>query len=231
MVEKSIIHLIMEDFIFRKAKNKDLPFLVETIIESEKSGTNILTYCTIFGLSEGETRKYIAKMLLKRVDGCELSISSFLLAEKEGNIVASVGAWIEGNEGIASNVLKGNLLNLTLPKKCFEHAISLDSIGRELHFECIPNTIQIGLVYVTPAFRGMNLVSLLIDNQIKRLTRHNRNISEIYVQVYGNNIPAIRTYERANFKIQLIKESANEDIINYMPSSKKILMKREFTIV
>ena len=82
----------MDKFIFRNATINDVPFLVDTIIEAEKSGTDILTYSTVFGLSEDETRKYMADMLLEEVDGCELSISSFLVAENEGQVVAAVGA-------------------------------------------------------------------------------------------------------------------------------------------
>lgn len=219
----------MDDFIFRNATINDVPFLVDTIIEAEKSGTEILTYSTVFGLSEDETRKYIAEMLLEEVDGCELSISSFLVAENEGNIVAAVGAWIEGIEGISSSVLKGNLLNYTLPKKCIESAIPLNIMLRELHIEYIPDTIQIGLVYVSSAFRGKNLVSLLINEQISNLKQIKPGISEIYVQVFGNNVAAIKAYEKANFKIQFAKESVNKDILKYMPAGNKILMKRELT--
>ena len=219
----------MNEVIFRNATINDVPFLVDTIIEAEKSGTEILTYCTIFGLTEDEARKYIAEMLSEEIDGCELSISSFLLAEKNGQIAASVGAWIEGIEGIPSAILKGNLLNYTLPKKCIEHALALNTFVRELHIEYITNTIQIGLVYVAAAFRGQNLVSILIDEQVTRLRINHPDISEIYVQVFGNNIPAIKAYEKAKFIKQLVKESSNKEINKYMPSETKILMKRMIT--
>ncbi len=42
----------MSDFIIRPATIADAPFLAETIIEAEKSGTDKLSYTTIFGLSE-----------------------------------------------------------------------------------------------------------------------------------------------------------------------------------
>jgi len=220
----------MDNFIFRNATINDVPFLVDTIIEAEKSGTDVLTYSTIFGLSEKETREYLAEMLLEEVDGCELSISSFLVAEESGQIVASICAWIEGIEGVPSTILKGNLLNYTLPKKSIEHAMTLNNILRDLHIEYLNNTIQIGLVYVASKFRGRNLVSLLIDEQVKRLTQDNPAVSEIYIQVFGNNVPAIRAYEKANFKIQLIKKSSNTELLNYMPSDKKLLMMRKLNV-
>ena len=219
----------MTDFIFRQATIRNVPFLVDTIIEAEKSGTEILTYSTIFGLTEVEARKYIADMFLEEIDGCELSISSFLIAERNNQIAAAVGAWIEGIEGLPSNVLKGNLLNYTLPKECIERAIKLNALLSESHIEYIPNTIQIGVVYVAPGFRGMNLVGLLIDKQISRLTNNQPEFEEAYVQVFGNNLPAIKAYEKANFKVQLIKESTDKKISDYLPSDIKLLMKREIT--
>ena len=217
----------MDNLVFRNATKSDIPFLVDTTIEAEKSGTDILTYSTIFGLSEENTRKYMANMFAEEVDGCELSISSFLLAVVDDNVAAAVAAWIEGIEGIPSTVLKGNLLNYTLPKAALEKAMSLNSIVRELHIEYINNTIQIGLVYVAKSFRGQNLVALLIDKQIENLLKINTKPSAVYVQVFGNNLKAIRAYQKANFRKVLVKESTNINTLKYMPANRKILMKRE----
>lgn len=217
----------MNGFVIRKANVNDISFLVNTIIEAEKSGTDRLSYSTIFGLSEEESKRYINQMLLEEIDGCELSISSFLLAERNGRIAAAVGAWIEGIEGSPSSVLKGNLLSYILPKECLEKALSLNAIIRELHIENIQDTIQIGLVYVSIDYRGMNLAEILINEQIKRLLKIKPDITNVYVQVFADNIRAIKTYEKAKFEIVLVKESSNEKILNYLPSNKKVLMKRK----
>ena len=96
----------MSTFIIRDANIDDAPFLVDTIIEAEKSGTSILTYTTIFGLSESDARKYITLMFEEEIDGCEFSISSFLITEYNGKPVAAVGGWVEGvAEDMPSKVL------------------------------------------------------------------------------------------------------------------------------
>lgn len=221
----------MEGFVIRNATTNDVSFLVETIIEAEKSGTDKLSYSTIFGLSKKDAGKYITEMLLEEVDGCELSISSFMIAEKNGQIAGATAAWIEGYEGIPSSVLKGNLLNFTLPKECIERALEINTLLREIHIEYKPGTMQLGLVYVSPGFRGMNLVSLLIDEHILELLKIKSGIKEMYVQVFENNIQAIKAYEKAKFKTVLIKESPNEEIARYLPSNKKILMKKELCTI
>jgi hypothetical protein len=219
----------MKGLIIRQATIKDVPFLVDTIIEAEKSGTDILSYSTIFGLSEEESRKYIADMLSEEVDGCELSISSFLIAEFNGKIAAALSVWVEGKEGISSAVLKGNLLNCTLPKKCLKRAMKLNEILHEIHIEYLPNTIQIGAGYVASEFRGNNLLGLLTTEIIARLLKINPNMTSVYAQIFSCNAPSIRTYEKANFIVVMIKESSREEILHYLPSNKKILMKKNYS--
>lgn len=64
-------------------------------------------------------RNYIKGMLEEEVDGCELSLSSFLVAEVEGEVVAAFGGWIEGKneDEMPSALLKANLINYYLPKE------------------------------------------------------------------------------------------------------------------
>jgi len=220
----------MEGITIRNATIHDVPFLVDTIIEAEKSGTETLSYTTIFGLSEIEARKYIANMLLEEIDGCELSISSFKIAVKDDQIAAASAAWIEGLEGIPSNVLKGNLLNYSLPKECIERAFSVNHLLSELHINNISETMQLGLVYVSSGFRGLNLVGLLMEEQIVQLHKIKPNINAIYVQVFANNLSAINSYKKNNFEVILVKESYVKEISQYLPSNKKILMKKELFI-
>ena len=82
----------MNDFILRPATIYDAPFLAETIIEAEKSGTDKLSYSTIFGLTEDEVHKYLIDILEEEIDGCELSISSFTIAESKGKVAAALSA-------------------------------------------------------------------------------------------------------------------------------------------
>lgn len=218
----------MADYVYRDATVDDIPFLVETIIAAEKSGTDTLTYSTIFGLTEAEAQKYLTEMLDEEIDGCELSVSSFLLAEVNNEIVAAIGAWIECKDGTPSTVLKGNLLSYTLPHEAIKRSVSLNPMVRELHIEYVPNTIQIGLVYVHASQRGKKLASTMIDRKIDNLLADSLEVTPevAYVQVFGNNIAAIKAYERAGFQTISSKVSSNDKILDYMPFGEKVLMKR-----
>lgn len=215
-----------KEYKIRQAKEEDIPFLVDTIIEAEKSGTEILTYTTVFGLTEAEARGYLEKMLKEEVDGCELSLSGFILAEKNEKILGAVGAWVEGAEGIPSTILKGNLLRYILPMYCFEKAGALKKIVNDVHIEHIINTIQIGLVYIAPDARGKGLVPILIDHRINMLKENFSHVKEAYVQVFGNNLPAIRAYEKAGFQTVFRKNASLHETSDFMPHTSKVLMKK-----
>lgn len=215
------------EILLRKAILTDIPFLVEVIIEAEKAGTEIFSYSTIFGTSQKDAQKYIALMLDEEVDGCELSVSSFLVAEYEGKIVGSLSAWVEGSEGIPSSILKGNLLNYVLPKECIERAKNFNKVTREVHIEYIPNTIQIGVVYVVKEFRGKNLSNILIEEKITQLTAEHSGITDVCVQIFSCNIPSLKAFQKSDFEIALTKESAEDEIKLLLPSNTKHLLKRK----
>lgn len=216
----------MDDIKFRKATIEDIPFLVETIIEAEKAGTDILPYNTIFGLTENEAKKYIAEMLDEEIDGCELSLSSFLLAETDNKIVGASSAWIEGSEGISSQIIKGNLLKYTLPPKAIQQALTLNEIIHDLYFDHKKNTIQFGVGYVAKEYRGHNLFGQLKNKQIEMLKENGKNITEAYVDIFGVNKSAIRANEKLGFKLVDVKETKRIEILNILPSSKKLLLRK-----
>lgn len=219
--------MIVEGFDIRQATINDIPFLAETIIEAEKSGTDILPWSTIFGLSENDTKKYLSDMLSEEIDGCELSVSSFFVAETQGRVVAALSAWIEGIYNKPSAQLKGNLLSYVLPKECIKRALSIHPIIQEINIDYVPGSIQKGAGYVVKEFRNRKLFGILTEGIITHLLKIDPSVSKVYTQIYGCNIPAIKANEKADFKIVMIKESSNEEILDYLPSNKKLLMEKE----
>jgi hypothetical protein len=68
-------------FTIRRAVATDIPFLVDVIISAERSGTDKLSYSTLFDLPEAHVRRLLAEMLAEDVTGQELCVSGFLIAE------------------------------------------------------------------------------------------------------------------------------------------------------
>ena len=217
----------MNVYKIRPATIDDINFIVEAIIAAEKGGSNKLSYTSIFGLSENDTAKYLKLMLEEEIDGCELSISSYLIVECGNELAAAIGAWIEGSEdGVSSSTIKGNLLSYTLPMEAFLKAKEISHIVSELSIEYIPDSLCIGIVYVKENYRGKNLVAALLEEQIRKALQNRKKI-DVYIQVFGNNIPAIKAYKKLGFKEHIIISSENDKITNYLPSNKKLLLFKE----
>ena len=217
----------MEEFTYRPATLDDIPFLADTIIEAEKSGTDILSYTTIFGLSEEEARSHVKAMLEEEIDGCELSVSSFLVAENGGKVVAALSSWVEGSEGLSSAELKGNLLSYVLPRESILKAASVNHIVRKIHMDYQMGTIQKGAGYVVKEFRNRKLFGILTEKMIGYLRQSHPEVREVYTQVFGCNIAAIRANEKIGFSIVDTIETDDPEILRLLPSNQKHLLKKE----
>jgi ribosomal protein S18 acetylase RimI-like enzyme len=211
----------MPIYTFRNATKDDSDFIVEAIIEAEKSGSEILSYSKLFNLSEEELKGIFRSMLLEEIDGCEFSISSYIVAETENKVVGTIGAWVERKEQ-PSFIIKSNLLMFFLPESSKLYAATTAKITSELIIDHVKDALSLVVVYIRPAHRGKHLFQLLTNEHIKR----NEGINELSVQVMANNLYAIRSYERYGFRKEFVVKSENEKIKQYLPYNEKILMKK-----
>jgi len=219
--------MTVEGFNIRPATINDIPFLVDTIIEAEKSSADILSWTTIFGLTEEETRGYLSDMLSEEIEGCELSVSSFMVAEQNGQLVAALSAWAEAVDNKPSSSIKGDLLSFVLPKECIQKALKINYLIHEVHIDYIPGSIQKGAGYVIKEFRNRHLFGILTEEIINSILKSYPDISQAYTQIYGSNFAAIKANEKAGFEIVMVKETFDLEILKYLPSNKKLLMKKE----
>lgn len=213
----------MTDHAIRPATTADVDFLAEAIIAAEKSNSPRLGLATLFGLTEEEVRALIIAMLMEDVDGCEYSISSFLVVEHGGRAVAAVAGWLEGSEDdMPSGLLKSNLIGFTFPPESIAllrtraEVISGIQIDREM------GSVQIEYVYAHPDQRGKGLAAKLIAAHFARFPR----VRKAQVQAFSDNPVAIGLYKRLGFRIVHTFTSKNPDTIRFMPFHEKVLMER-----
>jgi RimJ/RimL family protein N-acetyltransferase len=114
-----------------------------------------------------------------------------------------------------------------LPESCFLNLREINSVIRELHIDYIHNTIQIGSGFVDSDYRGQRLSARIIDELIDRLRRSDPDVNEAYIQIFSCNIPSLRSSVNQGFKTVLEKESLNHEILKYLPSNKKFLVRKE----
>lgn len=216
----------ISNFFVRRAELPDIPFLVDGIIAAEKSGTDKLSYCTIFGLSEQETRSILSEILAEDVRGQELCVSNFQIFESCGVRVGAACAWVEGQAGKPSGVLKGNLLLHYVGRARIVEAAARLKIVEELNFARTPGTLQIESVYVRPDHRGQGIFGHLLDAHVRNLRGKLPVVSKAHIVLVKNNSSAFRAYEKAGFLIVSERTSNEPRILELLPAASKVLMER-----
>lgn len=212
----------------RKATLDDTNFLITTIISAEKSGTDNLGLANIFNLTESELIGYLRQMLEEEIDGCELSVSSFYVADINGRTVAAVGGWLEGGlDGTPSALLKSNLIGFTLPSTNIAYSVSASGIARGIQIGREMGLYQIEYVYTLPEYRGHNLVQNLINRHLSQAKKYYPECKKVQTHVFANNLPAIRMYEKNGFRTVRRYESEDVRTAEYFPCNVQLLMERD----
>jgi ribosomal protein S18 acetylase RimI-like enzyme len=163
-------------------------------------------------------------MLLEEIDGCEFSLSSYLVAESNHIAVGTIGAWVEHLEA-SSSMIKSNLLRYFLTDKSILYASQNAKITSELFIDHVKEALSLVVVYISPAHRGKHLFELITNEHIKR----NDGIKVLSIQVMSNNLYAIKAYEKYGFRKSFTIKSENEKIKLFLPHNEKILMKKNLS--
>lgn len=217
------------EFLFRKANLDDIPFIARTIIEAEKGTTNNLGLANFFELSEAEIFELIISMLNEEIDGCEFSISSFLVAEYGGRPVAALGGWLEGYfDEMPSTILKANLINYTFPKGNLIKGQHKNDIIKDLKIFRDREAYQFEYAYVERKYRGNKLMQKLMDEHFKNAFKINPNVKKAQSFPFANNLTSIKIHKDAGFEIIKQYKSNHPEILKYSPYNIRLLMEIVF---
>lgn len=208
----------------RGASLTDIPFLVDTIIAAEKSGTDRLGYSTIFELTDAEVRLALAAILEEDVQGQELCVSGFLIAEIESSSAAAVCSWVEGAGGRPSGVLKANLLMHFLGRERFLAAASRLRAVEALNLARTPGYLQLESVYVAPRFRGRRLFEQLLKSHCDDAAARNPALVAAEIILMKDNTAALRTYQATGFVVAAERYSSDPSLLGLLPANRKVSM-------
>ncbi len=217
----------MEGYLIRAAAKKDIPFLADTVISAEKGRSDKLSYSTLFNVSESRARELIMAMFEEEIDGCELSISSFLVVEHKGEAVAALGSWIECFEGsMPSAILKSNLIFHTYEKESIEFFKTVSHISKDIFIEKEPLALQFEYVYINPAHLGKGLDTELFKKSEEIALAKHPDLKKAQSQLFKNNILAVIVLRKKGFNVVRSYKSNNAEILNYIPFNEKLLMEK-----
>lgn len=205
----------------RKAEIKDFEFILDGILASEKSNTDILSYCKIFSITENQVRDLITAIFEEEIENQEWNMDSFYIAEINGEKAACVSAWTEGKDGIASGILKVQAMSYILGNVWNQSAKNLQ-LAASVQIPRLTGALQIENIYTAPQFRGQGIAGELIKKTIEMNKTSYPDLTTAEIQLMANNQPAVVSYTKCGFLQRTIATATNPDVLNLLPGDSKI---------
>lgn len=211
---------------FRKASFTDAGFLIDAIIASEKSGSNIFSFSSIFGITEPQFRNILMEILEEDVTGQEWCISDYLILELEGKPAGTLCAWVEGSGLKTSSIMKGTLMQYFFPKEAIDKAQQNKALIDAIAFNRTQGTLIVDSVYIADEFRSRGLFRKLLEVTLNNCRELNPEVKICNLTVLKSNQIAIKAYLNAGFNIVTEKVCENPNILMLLPSNTRVLMQK-----
>ncbi len=189
----------------RPATHSDLPFILESIVESEKSGDAIFPYSTAFNLNIPEFSQIIMNIFDEEIPEQAWHLEHWhILEDSEGHTAAALSAWIESQNGQKSDFLKAQILKYFLPKE-WELAQEKLNILSSVSIPRKNGYVQLEHLYTHPDFRGKGYMKSLIQHVMNAYPDCSYEI-----QVLKSNVNAVSLYEYMGFSVN--DTQCNDDL-------------------
>jgi hypothetical protein len=214
---------MIENLIIRRATADDIDFIIKTIIESDKSSTDVISACNIFSLSESEYKEVLRNILTESIGNNEYDINGYLIAELQNRKLGALASWFEGLGGISNSVIKSNLLfsfidrEKLIKNKDRMHLVNALTLNRE------QNTIQLEYAFVVEDKRRQKIFTKLIIESIRKHFNFGYK-SNVQAMLYPNNYKSYNAFEKLGFKVKTEKKSDDPEIRNIFAYNSKVLM-------
>lgn len=215
----------MNDVTLRWANLGDIDFILETIVASEKSDTNVFPLCTMFGLNENTVRNCLKQILEENEPGCEFSIQSFVVVEENGIVCAALGGWFEEAEN-PSGIIKSNLVGYYFPRESFAMLSKTAPIVADTLIIRTPGTYQFEMMTVGPSLRGKGIVKRMTDFHVEHAKVFYPSADRIQGQVFAHNSAALHVHGKNGFVQVRRYTSSHPESEHYLPNRTKILIEK-----
>lgn len=209
---------------FVRATEKDIDFITNAVFAAVKSGTDTLSYATLFEKSEEQLKPLFKEMIEEDIEGQELWLTGFLIAKDEnGTPAATCCAWVEGEEG-PSSMLTAQVLSYGLGQETYQKALNKHEIIESLRVDREEGALQFEHVYTAPEFRGKGLAAQVIEKQIAQHKSQNSTLSKAQIILFKTNESALKAYNKIGFTKAFEQHSQHPDILNYFPTDTRVMM-------
>lgn len=175
----------------RKANIKDIPFIVDGILEIERVSEKTNTYSNLFGSTWEESQQYLKEFFLDQENfDTELSLNTYIIAEIDGQAAGCCALIYTNKEyGLNKSELFPIHLNPEHLKNFIEKSQKLpksNNITKNKHY--------IEYIYVNQKFRKKGIAKKMIEHQANKLP-HQKH----YINVLSHNLSALHYYKNLGY--------------------------------
>ncbi len=216
--------------LIKPADQTDIDFVIEAIIRSQKSGTDRITYCSLYSLTEEELRAHLRDIMnedLEGIIGHEFNLSGFLVCRINGERAGAMGGWVEGIDGLPSSIIKTNLLLKQLGREKLETAMARSALIKDLNYEREDGALQLEYLLVEDRFWLKGIFVKLLIGQMKRHMNGKSDAQKAQAIMFKDNDRSYQAFQRIGFDIIEEKTADHRDVLNIYPHDTRILMEFE----
>jgi hypothetical protein len=215
---------VIEELNLRQATKDDIDFVIETIIESEKSGSEMISSCQIFGITEKRFKNILREILCENIPDYDYYLSGFLIAEKNGEYVGAIGSWLEAADGTPSGFIKTTILYPFLDWDKMKEISKNASFIKDLTVNRGPGALQLEYEYTRSQFRRQGVLSHLIKESILMNRKKYNRIEKVQVALLKANLKSFDAHIKLGFTIVEEKHVENPEIFKFFPFNTKVLL-------
>ncbi|MHB1688639.1 MAG: GNAT family N-acetyltransferase [Ignavibacteriaceae bacterium] len=213
---------MIEGLSIRQATKNDIEFVIETIIESEKSGSQVVSSCKVFGLSEEKFKEILREVLAQDIEDYDYYLSGFIVAEKNGEYVGGLGSFFEGTE-THSGIIKATILFQYLDKSKMKEIAKNTRIIKGITPAREAGTLQLEHGYVKEKYRRQGVFITLLKENIKRnLVRH--TFPKVQGIIFKDNYKSYNAHLKFGYEVVDERKVDDPEVLNFFPYNTKLLL-------
>ncbi|MDR3627028.1 MAG: hypothetical protein P4L45_09355 [Ignavibacteriaceae bacterium] len=212
------------DLTIRQATENDIEFILEAIVESEKSSSNVISSCNVFGLTEEKFKDIIRKVLREDVPDYDYYLTGFIIAEKDGEYIGALGSWVEEGDGTPSGIIKATILFPYLDKEKMREISKNTRVVKGLTIGREPHTLQLEHGYTREPYRRQGVFTRLIKENILRNVKAHNAIEKVQGALFKANFKSYNAHIKLGFDVAEEKHVDDPEIFKFFPFDTKVLM-------
>lgn len=207
----------------RQATNGDIDFVIEAIIESEKSGSQMVSSCNVFGIGLERFKAILKDVLAQNHRDYDYFLSGFVVAEVNGEYAGALGSWIEAADGTPSGIIKATILFQYLDKSRIKEINKNTRVIKGITAPREAGTLQLEHGYTKEKFRRQGVFTSMIRENIKK-NYSLQPFSKVQGILFKENYKSFNCHLKFGYEVVDERKVDDPNVLKFFPYNTKVLM-------